>query len=455
MSGCGLETLDAVAAALGCEAPEAPARVAAIITDTRQLQPGDLFVALCGERFDGHDYLAQAREAGAIAAVVSRPVDDPLAQLLVADTRLALGLLGQARRRAWGGPLAAITGNSGKTTVKALLAAIFERRGSTLATHGNLNNDIGAPLTLLRLERSHRQAVVELGANHLGEIAWTSMLARPQVVVITNVTGAHVGEFGGMGRIAQAKAEILAGLSGDGTAVLNRDDAFFPFWRALVAEARIIDFGLTESARVNARDLVCDCRGRYAFTLVFAGQALGRVQLQLMGLHNVRNALAAAAAALALGAAEADVLAGLQGVVATPGRLMMSEGIRDCRLLDDTYNANPGAVKAALDTLATLPAPRWCFLGAIGELGDESAAWHADVGRYARSLEIDFLGTLGAEAEPAARAFGVNGCHFADWEALLRHAHEHLPVGASVLIKGSRSAGMERLVADLRADTPR
>ncbi|MDW5378660.1 UDP-N-acetylmuramoyl-tripeptide--D-alanyl-D-alanine ligase [Halomonas sp. HP20-15] len=455
MSGCGLQTLAAVATALGCEAPETPARVASITTDTRQLQPGDLFVALCGERFDGHAYLARAREAGAVAAVVSRPVDDPLAQLVVADTRLALGVLGQARRQAWGGPLAAITGNSGKTTVKALLAAILERRGSTLATRGNLNNDIGAPLTLLRLEPGHRQAVVELGANHLGEIAWTSMLARPQVAVITNVTGAHVGEFGGMGRIAQAKAEILAGLSGDGTAVLNRDDKFFSFWRALVAEARIIDFGLTESALVNARDLVCDRWGRYAFTLVFEGRALGSVQLQLMGLHNVRNALAASAAALALGAAEADVLAGLQTVAATPGRLMMSEGIRDCRLLDDTYNANPGAVKAALDTLATLPAPRWCFLGAIGELGADSAAWHAEVGHYARAQGIDFLGTLGAEAEPAARAFGAEGCHFANWEALMRYAHEHLPVGASVLIKGSRSAGMERLVAELRADTSR
>ncbi|WP_136066981.1 UDP-N-acetylmuramoyl-tripeptide--D-alanyl-D-alanine ligase [Modicisalibacter radicis] len=455
MSGCGLETLAEVAAALGCEVPEASARVAAITTDTRQLQPGDLFVALRGEHFDGHDYLARAREAGAVAAVVSRPVDDPLAQLAVADTRLALGVLGQARRRAWGGPLAAITGNSGKTTVKALLAAILERRGSTLATQGNLNNDIGAPLTLLRLEPAHRQAVVELGANHLGEIAWTSMLARPRVAVITNVTGAHVGEFGGLGHIAQAKAEILAGLSADGTAVLNRDDRFFPFWRALVAEARIIDFGLTGSARVNARDLVCDRWGRYAFTLVYDDRAVGTVQLQLMGLHNVRNALAAGAAALALDVAESDVLAGLEAVTATPGRLMMRDGLRGCRLLDDTYNANPGAVKAALDTLATLPAPRWCFLGAIGELGDESATWHADVGDYARALGIDFLGTLGAEAEPAVRAFGADGRHFADWEALTRYAHAHLPAGASVLIKGSRSAGMERLVAELRADTSR
>jgi len=455
MSGCGLETLAKVAAALGCETPEPAVRVAAITTDTRQLQPGDLFVALCGERFDGHDYLARAREAGAVAAVVSRPVADPLAQLTVADTRLALGVLGQARRRAWGGPLAAITGNSGKTTVKALLAAILERHASTLATRGNLNNDIGAPLTLLRLEPGHRQAVVELGANHVGEIAWTTMLARPQVAVITNVTGAHVGEFGGLGRIAQAKAEILAGLSADGTAVLNRDDRFFPFWHALVAEARVLDFGLAESARVNARELVCDRWGRYAFTLVYDGRALGGVQLQLMGLHNVRNALAASAAALALGTAEADILAGLQAVAATPGRLMMREGMRDCRLLDDTYNANPGAVKAALDTLATLPAPRWCFLGTIGELGNESAAWHAEVGHYARALGIDFLGTLGADAEPAARAFGAAGCHFANWEALTRYAHAHLPAGASVLIKGSRSAGMERLVAELRADTPR
>ncbi|WP_372612113.1 UDP-N-acetylmuramoyl-tripeptide--D-alanyl-D-alanine ligase, partial [Halomonas sp.] len=235
MNVVGLNNLAEVAIALGLPLPADRPGISAIVTDTRDLPSGSLFVALRGERFDAHDFIGQARAAGAVAALVERAVDDPLPQLVVADTRLALGLLGRARRRAWGGPLVAVTGNSGKTTVKDMLAAVLSRCGSTLSTRGNLNNEVGAPLTLLGLAPQHRQAVVELGANHLGEIAWTSMLAEPRVVVITNVTGAHVGEFGGMGQIAQAKAEILAGLPADGVAVLNRDDAFFSFWSRLAA----------------------------------------------------------------------------------------------------------------------------------------------------------------------------------------------------------------------------
>lgn len=455
MSGCGLQSLADVASVIGAKLPDTDRSVMNITTDSRALKPGDLFVALVGERFDAHDFLAQAREAGAIGAVVSRWVDDPLPQLQVKDTRLALGLLGQARRQAWGGPLVAITGNSGKTTVKEILATLLRRQGSTLATHGNLNNDIGAPLTLLALAPEHRQAVVELGANHLGEIAWTSTLAQPQVAVITNVTGAHIGEFGGMGRIAQAKAEILSGLALDGIAVLNHDDAFYPLWRRLAGDRQILDFGLTEQARINAIDLVCDAGGRYAFTLVHDGRSLGRVKLALLGRHNVSNALAASAAALALGLSSDDVLAGLGEIQAVTGRLTPLEGRRGCRLLDDTYNANPGAVRAALETLAGMPGPRWCFLGAMGELGEASAELHAEIGYYARELEIDFLGTLGPQAEPAAQAFGEQGCHFRNWEALSRYAQAHLPSGASVLVKGSRSASMERLIAELRADAPR
>ncbi|MGE4535066.1 UDP-N-acetylmuramoyl-tripeptide--D-alanyl-D-alanine ligase [Halomonas sp.] len=453
MNRCGLATLAEVARALGVAAPARDLPLAAIETDTRRLGPGDLFVALRGERFDAHDFLARAREAGAAAAVVERAVDDPLPQLVVADSRLALGLLGRARREAWGGPLVAVTGNSGKTTVKELLAALLGRRGETLATRGNLNNDIGAPLTLLELTPAHRQAVVELGANHLGEIAWTVGLARPRVAVITNVTGAHVGEFGGMGRIAQAKAEILAGLPADGVAVLNRDDAYFATWARLAAPREVLDFGLGEGARVTARDLAADALGRYAFSLVVDGRPLGRVAMRLMGRHNVANALAAAAAALAVGLAGEAVVAGLGAVAPMAGRQAVVAGVRGSRLIDDTYNANPGAVKAALALLAALPAPRWCLLGAMGELGEASERLHAEVGRHARELGIDFLGTLGEAARPASRAFGDAGCHFDDREALTRHVLDHLPPGASVLVKGSRSAAMERVVAALRDDT--
>nr|WP_299240290.1 UDP-N-acetylmuramoyl-tripeptide--D-alanyl-D-alanine ligase [uncultured Halomonas sp.] len=452
MNACGLQTLGAIAGALAVSWAGEDAEVNAIVTDTRALQAGDVFLALAGDRFDAHDFLAEARSKGAVAAIVSRVVDDPLPQLQVADTRLALGLLGQARRRNWDGPLVAITGNSGKTTVKEMLATLLRQRGATLATRGNLNNDIGAPLTLLNLTRDHQQAVIELGANHLGEIAWTTALAQPQVAVITNITGAHVGEFGGMGQIAQAKAEILAGLNEDGVAVLNRDDVFYPFWSRLVGNRRIIDFGLSGEAKVQAVNLICDESGHYSFSLMYDDVVLGRVRLPLLGVHNVRNALAATAAALAMGLTAKEVIAGLDDLKALPGRMTLVEGIRGSRLLDDTYNANPGAMKAALDVLAQMPAPRWCFLGAMGELGAASEALHSDVGRYARELGIDFLGTLGAAAEPSALAFGGSGCHFSDWETLLRHARNHLPPGASVLVKGSRSAGMERLIAALRIE---
>ncbi|MGR2737648.1 UDP-N-acetylmuramoyl-tripeptide--D-alanyl-D-alanine ligase [Billgrantia sp. Q4P2] len=455
MSGSGLQTLAAVAEALGVAAPDRDLELGDIVSDTRRLSPGSLFVALRGVRFDAHDFIAQAREAGAVAALVERPVDDPLPQLVVPDTRLALGLLGRARRRAWGGPLVAVTGNSGKTSVKELLARLLAQRGKTLATLGNLNNDIGAPLTLLGLTGEHRQAVIELGANHLGEIAWTTGLAEPQVAIITNVTGAHVGEFGGMGQIAQAKAEILAGLGADGVAVLNRDDVYFPFWARLAAPREVLDFGFAEGCRVRATELACDALGRYAFTLVVDGRRVGRVQLALLGRHSVANALAAAAGACALGLDDERVLAGLAAAVPMPGRLSPLQGIRECRLLDDSYNANPGAVKAALALLTELPGPRWCLLGAMGELGADSDRLHEEVGHYARELGIDVLMTCGGPALAASQAFGDGGYHFNDHEALTRHVLTHLPTGASVLIKGSRSAGMERVVAALRADASR
>ncbi|PAU75670.1 UDP-N-acetylmuramoyl-tripeptide--D-alanyl-D-alanine ligase [Halomonas salipaludis] len=457
----GLNTLGEVAAALGVAAPdEAGLALGAITTDTRALAAGALFVALRGERFDGHDFIAQARAAGAAAAVVEQRLDDPLPQLVVPDSRLALGLLGLARRRAWaqagGRQLAAITGNSGKTTVKELLAGLLAQQGATLATRGNLNNDIGVPLTLLELCDEHRHAVIELGANHLGEIAWTTVLAVPDVALITNVTGAHVGEFGGMGQIALAKAEILAGLGPRGVAVLNRDDRFYPLWRRLAGEREVIDFSLSDAgARVTAGALACDELGRYAFTLSFDGRQLGRVTLALLGRHNVANALAAAAAALAMGLDGDAVVRGLTVAAPMAGRMAVVAGLRGTRLIDDTYNANPGAVKAALDALADMPGPRWCLLGVMGELGEASPRLHAEVGRYAQEKGIDFLGTTGDAAREAATACGAAGCHFDDWEALVRHALNHLPPGASVLVKGSRSAGMERVIAALRADASR
>ncbi|WP_110668394.1 UDP-N-acetylmuramoyl-tripeptide--D-alanyl-D-alanine ligase [Salinicola halophilus] len=449
------ERLSDVALRLGVRLSGEDSPVGDVVTDTRKLLPGDLLVALVGERFDAHAFLAQARASGAAGAIVSRPIDDPLPQIVVPDTRLALGQLAHSHRLAWEGELIAVTGNSGKTTVKELTAAIVSRRAPTLATHGNLNNDIGAPLTLLRLEPAHRYAVVELGANHLGEIAWTTALARPAIAVITNVTDAHVGEFGGTGQIAQAKGEILAGLRETGAAVLDRQQPFFPLWRSLAGRARVVDFAIEAEASVAAHDLVCDAAGRYAFTLSITGEAPRRVSLGLLGRHNVRNALAAAGACHAAGLSATEIAAGLEATAAMPGRMQVIEGIRESRLIDDSYNANPGAMRVALETLATLPAPRWCFLGAMGELGEASERYHHEIGRLARELGIDVLGTYGDAARAAAAAFGDEGHHFDDWAALSGFAHDRLPPRASVLVKGSRSAGMERLVTALRIDASR
>lgn len=445
-------TLGDVAAALNLLPPSLPELpLTAVVTDTRQIVPGCLFVALKGPRFDGHEFLEQAYAQGAAAALVEQTASSVLPQLVCADTRLGLGLLARAWRHRYKLPIVAVTGNSGKTTVKEMAAALLAPLGQVLATEGNLNNDFGVPLTLLRLTPVHQAAVVELGANHLGEIAWTSQLTAPDVAIITNVTGAHVGEFGGMGQIAQAKSEILSGLSASGVAVLNREDRYFAFWAACAAPRRVISYGWDSHADVYADALSCDPQGRYAFTLVYQGQAVGNVCLPLMGKHNVSNALAAAAAALMVGVAPAKVVSGLSRLPCLPGRLNSVPGLRNATLLDDTYNANPGAVKAALETLASFPAPRWCALGAMGELGQASETLHAEIGRFAASLGIETLLTYGDAARSASDAFG-RGLHFDDHETLVRHIINTLPPDTTLLVKGSRSAGMENVIAALRSD---
>jgi len=448
-------TLGEIAKAVGgaCAPAAVEQKITSVVTDSRHIVSGCLFVALKGERFDGHAYVEEAFRQGAGAVLVSQQVDS-LAnpQLVCADTRLGLGLLARYWRRQWSsGPLVAITGNSGKTTVKEMTAALLQALGPVHATRGNLNNDFGAPLTLLGLNEQHRAAVVELGANHIGEIAWTTLLTQPQVAVITNVTGAHVGEFGGMGMIAQAKGEILNGLPADGVAVLNHDDHYFPFWQQCALPRRIISFGFHPAADVTATSMTCDPEGRYGFELRWQGKVLGRVSLALVGRHNVLNALASAAVALSLEIAPDDVVKRLSNLQSLPGRLNLVPGVRGSRLLDDSYNANPGAVRAALDALMSFSGPRWCVLGAMGELGAESVALHAEVGAYAAAAGVDTLLTLGDAAQAASQAFG-RGKHFDDYADLQAYLVEHLPSDANLLIKGSRSAGMERLVAALRVN---
>lgn len=432
-----------------------------ICTDTRRIVPGALFVALRGERFDGHDYVAQALEHGACGVVVDQDMQAlcPQAvtrQLIVSDTRLALGLMGGAMRRRWSGTLIAVTGNSGKTTVKEMIRSIAHVAApeQVLATSGNFNNDIGAPLTLLQLAAHHRYAIIELGANHIGEISWIAALAAPDVAIINNVTGAHVGEFGSMGHIAQAKGELIGALDRyAGQAVLNRDDRFYDLWSAVADQqlARPVEgFGLEQTANWHVRALSPSAQG-HTFLLHRGEQCLGEVTLGLLGRHNVLNALAASASAYAAGISAADIVSGLNRCHAFEHRLSLRSGREGLRILDDSYNANPGAMKAAIDALMSQPGPHWFFMGAMGELGQAAASLHAEVGAYAKAQGVDVLVTYGDAACHAADAFG--GQHFEEWGALEQYALEHLPAHACVLVKGSHSMHMNRLVSRLCDDT--
>lgn len=419
----------------------------AVSTDSRKIEAGQLFIALVGPNFDGHNYLAEVAAKGAVAALVQREVPGaPLPQLLVADTRIALGQLGALNREAFIKPLAAVTGSSGKTTVKEMLASILRAglNGPVLATRGNLNNDLGAPLTLLELAPEHVGAVIELGANHVGEIAYTVGLTRPQVAIITNAGLAHVGEFGGPEKIVQAKGEILEGLGEQGIAVLNRDDKAFATWQARAKGRQVLSFALHEqSADLRAAELWRDARGCAGFALAgVAGQA--RIQLNLLGEHSVANALAAAAAAHALGVPLVGIRAGLEALQPVKGRAVAALATNGVRVIDDSYNANPLSMCAAVDILAAFSGRTVLVLGDMGELGEWAEQGHRDVGAHAAG-KVDALYAVGPLMAHAVAAFGANGRHFAD-QASLIEALRAESGDTTILIKGSRSAAMDKVV---------
>lgn len=424
----------------------------AVSTDSRKIAAGQLFVALTGPNFDGHDYLAEVAGKGAVAALVEREVSGiDLPQLIVSDSRVGLGCLGALNRQAYKGPLAAVTGSSGKTTVKEMLASILRAglQGPVLATRGNLNNDLGAPLTLLDLAPEHVGAVIELGANHVGEIAYTVSLTRPQVAIITNAGNAHVGEFGGPDKIIEAKGEILEGLAADGVAVLNRDDKAFAIWQARAQGRAVLSFALDDSrADLHAVELARDARGCMAFTLC---SPLGsvRIQLNLLGAHNVANALAAAAAAHALGVPLVGIQAGLESLQPVKGRAVAQLATNGARVIDDTYNANPISMCAAVDILAAFSGRTVLVLGDMGELGEWAEQGHHDVGAYAAG-KVSVLYAVGPLMAHAVKAFGAQGQHFADQASLIA-ALRRESSDTTILIKGSRSAAMEKVVAALCA----
>ena len=427
----------------------AAASFTGVTTDSRRVAAGDLFVALSGERFDGNDYVAEAAARGAVAALTSRRVEAkmPLPQVVVADTRSALGRLAAYWRNRFALPVVALTGSNGKTTVKEMLASILAAycggRSAVLATQGNLNNDIGMPLTLLELAEGHRYAVIEMGMNHAGEIDYLTHIARPSVALVTNAHRAHVGILGSVDAIARAKGEIYGGLAPTGIAIVNEDDAFASFWKDLNAGRRIVTFGLADSADVRATH---EDRQVRIVTPVDAFAA----QLQVAGEHNVRNALAACAAAHALEIPPHAMQAGLAAFAGVPGRLQRRALASGGAVIDDTYNANPESMKAAIRVLAAERGRRVFVMGDMGELGAGARELHAEVGAFARSSGLDALFALGADSAAAAEAFGPGGRHFPDVEELLEAARAEAAAGTTLLVKGSRFMKMER-VADALA----
>jgi len=462
--------LSQAAQALGVPFAGHDVEFTAVSTDSRVIRHGDLFVALKGERFDGHGFVARAAAAGAAAAMVEsgwnpesaiRESAIPLPLLVVADTLLALGKLAQYWRRQFDIPLVALTGSNGKTTVKEMLAAILREAVVTgppapnpeslvLATRGNLNNHIGVPLTLLELRREHRYAVIEMGMNHAGEISYITRLAEPDVALITNAGLAHLEFLGSTEAIARAKGEIFEGLKADGVAVINADERYAPLWRELATGRQQLEFGLEAGAAVSASYRL---RGFDSEIIVKTPRGEARTVVPAPGLHNVRNALAASAAASALQVPVAAVAAGLARFPGVKGRLQKKTGLHGATLIDDSYNANPDSARAAIAMLAQLPGTRLLVLGDMGELGPQAAALHAEIGAFARASGIDRLLTLGDLSAQAAQAFGAGARHFPRIEELLAEIENMLAPDVTVLVKGSRFMRMERVVAAFGVDS--
>jgi UDP-N-acetylmuramoyl-tripeptide--D-alanyl-D-alanine ligase len=422
-----------------------------VSTDSRTLRDGDLFVALRGDSFDGHDFVPRAGKAGAVAALVSRTVETPLSLLHVNDTQRALGRLGSYNRQLFLGPLVAITGSSGKTTVKNMVQAILSRRGKTLATEGNFNNEIGVPLTLLRLAPDCEYAVVEMGAAQRGDIAWLCELGRPTVALLLNAMPAHLQGFGSVEAVAAAKGEIFDGLGRDACAIFNADQSWSGEWRKRAGEATVLDFGLDKPAAIAAtatRSLGVDGMSFTARTP--AGDM--PVHIALPGVHNVANALAATAVGLACELTLDEIREGLESVLPVAGRLSAARSGAGTLVIDDCYNANPGSVRAAIDMLADCSGRRTLVLGAMKELGEGSGELHRGVGIYAREAGLDRLWGVGPELQPTVDAFGGEGRFFADCPAAIAAVEQQFGSDDTVLVKGSRGARMERVLQALLAD---
>ena len=432
-----------------------------VSTDSRQVAPGELFIALRGEHFNGHDFLATAAERGAAAAMIDVEAladtkDCGLPLVVVSDTRLALGALAADWRRRFELPLIAVTGSNGKTTSKEMIASILKAAfgDAVLATQGNFNNDIGLPLTLLKLDGSHRAAIIEMGMNHPGEIGYLAGIAQPTVAIVTNAQRAHLEGMGSIESIATEKGSVFLGLPADGVAVVNVDEPWAELWCAQCAHCRVMTFDKQQGADVVGDSRAHGLENRLQITC--GGESV-EVALALPGAHNARNALGAATAALAAGLSMSAVRDGLAAFRGLKGRLQQRAGLNGATLLDDTYNANPDSVRAGIDVLAATVGKKILVLGDMGEIGDMAGQFHDEVGGYAKSQGVDRLLALGDASALAAHNFGVGGQHFKKIEAMVEalsgELKAELSAETTVLIKGSRFMRMERVVESVLAES--
>jgi UDP-N-acetylmuramoyl-tripeptide--D-alanyl-D-alanine ligase len=420
-------------------------------TDSRVIEKNQLFVALKGENFDGHAYAEQAIAQGAVAVMLSKSANiNGLTALVVEDTLQALGALAAYWRSKFALPVVAITGSNGKTTVKEMVAAILRaeagKEESVLATIGNLNNHIGLPMTLLKLREHHRYAVVEMGMNHRGEIRYLTHIGKPDVTVISNAGNAHLGELGSYEAIAEAKGEILEGLNPNGVAILNADDKFFPLWKSLANGKKMMSFGLQKTADIQAK---YQLSATGSVMQVYTPRGEETIALSVPGLHNVMNALAAVATALALNVPLSNAKKGLENFQAAKGRLQVLQGKQGASVIDDTYNANPMSMKAAIDVLKTCHGKRILVLGDMGELGKDASTMHREIGEYAKNAGIDALFSLGELSAEITSAYGDGGKHYSTVEALIEELKNELQTNTTVLVKGSRFMAMERVVKQI------
>jgi len=426
-------------------------QVAGVAIDTRRLQAGELFVAIKGERVDGHDFVREAALRGASAALVTRRVDVDLPQVLVNDTQAALGDLASAVRAQRDVRVVGITGSNGKTTVKTLTASILSRHGRTHVNAGNYNNELGLPLTLLAMPADSEYAVLEMGAGKPGDIAYLAAIARPDIGLVNTIAPAHLERMGSLEGVAETKGALYQALPADGVAIINADDAFAGFFEGLAGSRATLHFGLDGHVDVGATILEQRVDGSRFLLRTPEGEA--EVALPLAGRHNIANALAAASIALALDVPLATIVAGLLHVPGVAGRLRSEAMPGGWTLIDDSYNANPGSVGAAIDTLALATGERWLVLGDMAELGPDARTLHEGIGARARAAGIERLFAVGPLSAAAAKAFGANGEHHADKAALAASLARQLHAGVTCLVKGSRSAGMEQVVSSLKEQT--